>query len=146
MRLDFIEKFRDRVGALKVFLMNANLKACVNLSTDLLRTSEFASYSEGIFIGEFFESLFNNIRSLEQRFELDKNDMTKIQEATIPAIEFAQANIPLNSRDKKATLYELLEKARCTVTETQITYYREKPVKKLSMHYPPRIEVEEIEG
>jgi hypothetical protein len=142
--VDFVEKFRDRVGTLRSFLVTANFKACANLSTDLLRASEFANYSEGIFIGEFFESLFTNIRQLGNLFELDKKDIEKIQKATIPVVEFTQANIPLGSEEKKAEFYDLLLKARCIVTETQIAYYREKPIKKPSMPFPQTIDVEEI--
>jgi hypothetical protein len=145
-QLDFIEKFRDRVGTLRGFLVNANFKACANLSTDLLRASEFASYSEGLFIGEFFESLFTNIRQLETRYEIGKEDIERIQGATLPVVEFIQANMPLSSRKKKADFYDLILKARCVVTETQITYFREKPVKRSqTIGLPPPISVEEIE-
>ena len=144
--MDFIVKFRDRVGTLKNFLSNENFKACSNLSTDLIRASEFAGFSEGIFVGEIFEAIFTNFRQMAMRFELDKNDVAKIQEVTIPVIDFVQSNFPLNSKDKRATLFELLLKARCTATEIQIMYFREKPLKKPPRSYPSSVEIEEIEG
>jgi len=145
--LDFVEKFRDRVGTLKNLLLEANFRACANLSTDLLRASEFASYSEGIFVGEFFESLFTNIGQLESLYEIDKKDIAKIQEATLPSVEFIQTNTPLNNENNKAGFYDLILNARCVVTETQISYFREKPPKRLppSMPFPRPLSVEEME-
>jgi len=145
--MDFVEKFKERVGTLRGFLNTMNFKGCANLSTDLLRASEFANYPEGIFIGEFFESLFTNIRTLMLRFDVEKKDIEKILTATIPVIEYAQTNIPFSSEDKKAKLYDLMLNARCIVTETQIAYYREKTSKKppMPMSFPPSINIESSE-
>lgn len=142
--MDFIEKFKERVGTLQEFLASANFKACANLSTDLLRASEFANYPEGMLVGEFFESLFSNVRTLVSRFEVDKKDIEKIQKATIPAIEYTQMNIPFSNADKKANFFDLILNARCIVTEIQIVYYREKPIKRppMPMAFPGPIEID----
>jgi hypothetical protein len=142
--VDFVERFKDRVRTLKGFLEVANFKGCANLSTDLLRASEFAKYPEGVFVGEFFESLLSNVRTLVSRFEVDKKDIEKIQKATIPVVEYAQVNIPFNSKNKKADFFDLILNARCVVTEIQIAYYREKPIKRppMPMAIPESIEIE----
>ena len=145
--MDFIEKFRERVSTLKELSQAENFKGCANLSTDLLRASEFAKYPEGIFIGEFFESLFLNIRSLTTKFQVEKNDIENIQKAVLPTIEFAQANIPFTIDEKKARFFDLLLDSRCIVTETQITYFREKSRKStMPLSFPsPTIQLEEEE-
>jgi hypothetical protein len=134
--VDFVEKFRERVGTLQGFLVSANFKACANLSTDLLRVSDFASFPEGIFIGEFLESLFSNIRSLNARYDIEKDDIQKIQEATSPCINFVSSNIPFSNKNKKAEFYDLMVKARSTVTGIQIVYFREKKTKSPLMPMP----------
>jgi hypothetical protein len=146
--MDFVEKFRERVGTLRDYFIDSNFKACGNLSTDLIRSSEFASYSEGIFIGEFLESLFDNIRMLNSRFDVSDKDSEKIKTIVIPVIEYIQANIPLSNVEKKAIFFDLLLKARCTVTETIIEYYRAKKMSKPSippMPFPTSVEIESDE-
>ena len=91
--MSFIEKFRERVSTLQELLEACNFKGCANLSTDLLRASEFANYPEGIFIGEFFESLFSNIRSLNNNYEVEKTDLESIQQVISPIILYAKTNM-----------------------------------------------------
>ncbi len=89
-------------------------------------------------LGEFFEALFVNVRGLTTRFEVEKKDLENIQKAILPAIDYAQNNIPFTTNEQKARFYDLLLNARCAVTEVQIAYYREKPKKPtMPISFPP---------
>lgn len=146
--MSFIDKIRERVSTLQGLLETRNFKGCANLSTDLLRTSEFANYPEGIFIGEFFESLFSNIRLLNNNYKLDSLDLESIQQVILPVIQYSQANIPITTDDKKARFYDLMLNARSAVTEMQIMYYREKirkPTLPMNFPLPPQMNIENEE-
>lgn len=145
--MDFVEAFRAKMPMFRGFLVDSNFKACANAATDLLRASEFAKYPEGVFIGEYFEALFIELRGLVGAFEVKKEDVEKMQKAVNSIIDFIEANIPITDTDKKAELYSLLLNARYIVTENQLTYFREKKPKPRPMRFPsPSIPLEEDEG
>lgn len=127
-------------------MVDSNYRACANTSTDLLRSSEFAKYPEGVFIGEFFEALFIELRQLSKAYNITKDDTEKIRSAVIPIIDFIEANIPITDINKKGELCSLLMNARYIVTETQLLYFREKQPKVPPMHLPsPSITIAEDE-
>ena len=144
--MDFIEVFKSKIPMLRTLLGDSNYSACSNFGTDLLRLSEFAKYSEGVFIGEFFETLFGNYRSLTDRFDVAKEDIEKMQKTIYPMLDFLENNIPITDTDKKADFYNLLVNARYVVTESQLTYFREKKLKtRLPMQMSPSVSIEGFE-
>jgi len=135
--LDFLQRLRERLEILRNNLSEENFQACENMSTDILRASEFVNFSEGVFIGEFFEALFTNVKLLTSAFNIEKKDIERIQASIIPIVDFIKANMPIAGADKKAQFYDLLLTARYLVTEIQISYWRmTKPKKRLTPFSP----------
>jgi len=135
--MSFIDAVRGRMSKLRSFLSENNFMACANTSSDLLRTSEFGQYPEGVFIGEFLEAFFVEFRGLASGYEVKNEDVERISKAINPVLDFIEAKIPITDMDNKAKLYDLLSSARYVLTETQITYYREKSPK--PRRFPPQM-------
>jgi hypothetical protein len=110
--LDFLQRFKERLDILRNNLSEENFQACENMSTDILRSSEFVNFSEGVFIGEFFEAMFSNVKLLTYGFNVEKKDVEKIQASIFPIVDFMKANIPIDGMNKKAQFYDLLN---CTI-------------------------------
>lgn len=82
MEPEIIEKYKNRFSSLEEILRESNFAGASNISTEIIRVSEFLDIPELVFIGEFFESLFDNLKEIDMFFDFDqeiKNELnTKI--------------------------------------------------------------------
>jgi hypothetical protein len=140
--MDFVANFREKIGMLENLLADGNFRACANMSTDLLRAAEFAGFTEGVYLGEFFEALFSNMRQLIGMYNLDKKDIENVQRVSLPVVQFFKTNLPLTDANKKAELYDLMMKARFAVTQLQITTWRDKKSRRPPISIPETIQFE----
>jgi hypothetical protein len=144
--LDFIEAYKSKIPTLRALLAESNFSACSNFGSDLLRAADLVKYEEGVFVGEFFETLFNNLSALNYSYDLKKDDIEKIQKAVNPVFDFLENNMPITDKDKKAEFYSLLVNARYVVTESQLIYFREKKAKsRPPFPMPPSVSIETFE-
>lgn len=123
--IDFIEKFKNGIKSIEDALLKGNYRACKSYSSDMLRASDIADFPEGVFIGEFLESLFTNLDGLENRYELDPSVKEEMNEGIIPTLTSLQELIPAQDLDSKSKIYEQLIVSRYLVTKFQLKYWRE---------------------
>ena len=128
--LDYMARFKERLDELDTNLTKLNFRACSNASTDLIRASEFVGYSEGVFIGEFFESLFNNLASVTYRFKVEKDVIESIKNEILKLVQLIKKSIPTKDVSVKSELYDTMVKMRYVVTAFQIKNFREGERKK----------------
>lgn len=142
--MDLFEKFREKLEYLKENSSRSRFQACENMSTDIIRTSEFVGYPEGVFVGEFFESLFSNINSVLNFFNVKEEDIRPIQKEIEELIELFSTSLSSNDVNVKSALYDKIVRVRYLVTEFQIRNYREGTRKKrIRPESIPRITIEE---
>jgi len=143
--LNFIERFKEKLDSIKRNSDQSRFQACSNISTDMIRTSEFVGYPEGIFIGEFFESLFSNVVGVVSAFNIKEEETSLVKKEIDELIELLTKSLPTDNVNVKSETYDKMVKVRNLVTELQIRSFREGVRKKGKRGEPlfPRISVEE---
>lgn len=106
------EKLINAVGDSKFAL-------CGNLSSDMIRASDYIDFKDGVFIGEFFESLFGNIHAANQKYVVDEQMMNDLKEALINLISSFKGSFPPNDSEK-INVYNLMVSVRAMTTKIQI--------------------------
>lgn len=132
--MDYIEKFKERLDALNKYSADSNFSACSNISTDLIRVSDFMSFSEGVFIGEFFESMFENLRYVVDNFEFKPEEIEPIKSEIVNLVGLLRESIPTADERTKSHVYDTLAKVRSKVTNFQVSSHRERKRKKMRPH------------
>jgi hypothetical protein len=130
---NFIQKYKEALGRIRDDLSDGNIRGCFNNSTDLTRMSDFVDFDEGIFIGEIFEGIFDNLEDMINLFEHKPEEIEPIKKELMSLISIIEENIPSKSEKAKAKLYATLASARCCVTKVQIQFMREKKPKRPQM-------------
>jgi phage-related minor tail protein len=143
--LNFIERFKEKLDSIKRDSDQSRFQACSNISTDIIRTSEFVGYPEGIFIGEFFESLFSNIVGVVAAFKISEEEIRPVKKEIDELIELLVKSLPTDNVNVKSEIYDKMVKVRNLVTEFQIRNFREGVRKKGRRGEPllPTISIEE---
>jgi len=141
--LDFMAKFKENLGSILKHLGESNFRACSNVSTDLIRTSEFVGFPEGVLVGEIFESLFDNIQGVYRMFDVDEKEISDLKEEITTLIEFLIREFPFSSNEAKATFYEKIVGVRYKATQFQVKYFREERKRKKRTYLPEHIELAE---
>lgn len=81
--MDYFGKFKERLVDLDSNSARSRFRACSNISSDLIRASEFVEFQEGVFVGEFFETLFSNLGSTIGEFKAEDNAEAWIERAYV---------------------------------------------------------------
>jgi hypothetical protein len=79
-----------------------------------------------VLIGEFFESIFDNLDSLFENYKVEENDKKKIDDKIELFIDFLTKNIPLEKVEQKIIFLDNMIDVRLIVSQIQLIYYREK--------------------
>jgi hypothetical protein len=130
--MDFIEKYKDALRRIRGNLVETNLKGCFANSVDLTRMSDFVGFNEGVFIGEVFESVFDNFKDTVQSYEHKNEEIEPIKIELNNLINLVEEKIPSKNEKTKAELYDAMVKARACVTHLQIQFMREKKRKRVT--------------
>lgn len=113
-----VEKFGNLFSNLKDTLKEPNYVGSAKLSTDLTRVSAFLDVPEFIFIGEFFEWLFINLRGIV----LDERIRVQLNDQILSLInELENANPPFDEKFK-LNLFDKMVKLRSNATRIQVKY------------------------
>jgi len=98
-----------------------NFFACANVSLDFIAVAEMANFKDGVFIGEVFEGLFNQMKILSKDFDLDDEELMQFRELAKQRVQ-----IIANSYQKsdKNEVYEALKEIRNDVTVLQMKTFR----------------------
>ncbi|CAD6494190.1 MAG: hypothetical protein CHKLHMKO_00652 [Candidatus Argoarchaeum ethanivorans] len=130
MTNDFAEKYKEILTEMAVQTKEFNIKSCSTISIDLTRMSVYFNFSEGVFISEFLEYLFDNLNHVVEKFEVEeKFKETAINEIS-ELIEQLKEFITKRDETKKIKMYNKMRDVRYLITKTQLDYYRLKKPKK----------------
>jgi len=120
-----VEKLKEKLGIIERYSNEMRFKPCKNISTDIIRASEFMGCPEGIFIGEFFEALFINLYNLMDIFEISEEYIEPLNKEIAELIEFLIKSLPANDANTKSEIFDKMVRVRSIVTELQIKAFRE---------------------
>lgn len=127
---DFKESFLENLSKIPLQYNNSNFIGCRRLSTDIIAVSNFVEFFDGVLIGEIFESIFENLDDLNDRYEIEKEDLMELNELITKIVMlFNNSNLNINEKNK-TKLYDLLKDFRFKVTSMQLNYYNIKKPKK----------------
>jgi hypothetical protein len=126
-----MEKFKEGLERIRKNLRSSNFQGCANNSQDLTTTSEFVSFEEGVFIGEYFEGLFYNLIEATTLYEHKKEELEPLKKEIDSLIQLIQKTIPSENNEAKAKIYREMVKVRYDSTKFQIECLREREPKKI---------------
>ena len=115
----FLSKFKERLLEVRLLASQLNYTTCGRLSNRLTMISHFWEDTTALYISEFFEWLFINLRDDQSRHEVPKEKFVLINKAIEELIDYLVKNIPVNS-DNVVELFDLIKKVRYEVTDLQI--------------------------
>lgn len=133
--IDFIEKFKATVKKIEYSLSKDNYRACSNFSSDIIRASEINDFPEGVFIGEGIDSIFDNVESIDSKYNLESSDKDEIKKSIIPLLKTIHELIPTQDSKSKSGVYDQLVASRYFTTKLQLKYLRE--IKPKDQKEPP---------
>ena len=113
---DILEIFDQHFERINMLLEERNFLGCKRIATDLITISVMSDFGDGIFVGEVFEGVFDQISPLFKHFEVseeEKNDMKNHVKEQVALIAKS-----FSKKDKR-DLYETLKNLRSLVTKFQ---------------------------
>ena len=118
---DLRQTIDENFDSIRKLLDQGNYSGCSVMSTDLITYSVMSDHSEGIFIGEVFESVFDQIGPLVQMYDIKDEQRNTIHRQLSEQI--ASLAKSYNAGDK-AGMYEALKGMRSTATRFQFDCWR----------------------
>jgi len=113
---DLPELFYEKILLIRKLSIEFNFKACLKSSTDLITTSILFEYQDGVFIGEVVESVFEQLDSLINQFELDDEDKETLKKSFDKNVGIVAKSF--RNKDKNE-LYQALSNLRYDTTKMQ---------------------------
>ncbi len=127
---DFKEGFLENISKIQLQFDESNFIGCRRLSSELIAASNFFDFVDGVLIAEILESIFDNLNELNDRYEIEKEDLAELNKLITNIIKMIN-NSNLNFNDKnKIKIYDLLKDFRVKATRMQVNYHMVKKLKK----------------
>lgn len=114
------------------YLRKQNFRACYRISKDFILLSNFFDFEDGILVGEFMYSIFNDLTELVYEYALKENEIKRIINTNVEFIEGLKKFISPKGMDINA-LYKSAKRARVLMTRLQ--FECERSVRK--KRFPP---------
>lgn len=108
---------------------DSNFSLCTQLSSEMIRISDYVDFPDGVFISEYLESLFGNINFIDENFIIEEAIMNDLKKDINDLISILRASFPLDDK-KKVNLYDLITKIRMKTTRLQLESFRGENKKK----------------
>ena len=135
----FYNKYTEHLINIRAHISEYEYNSCRRMSTDLIRHSLFFEYEVGLWIGEFLESLFSDIISINDYYEIDQNDQKAVEHYLYMVIDYLTKNIPIKTKNQKIELVNIFSETRYNITKFQISYARDKEPIKSQSDFPGMI-------
>lgn len=130
MQVDIIEIYQKILGKIIKAAENSDFVLCTNLSGEMIRIADYVDFIDGIFLGEFFESLFANINSINADYIIEEAVINNLKNDIINLISILRESLPLDD-NKKINIYDLISNIRAKITRLQLESYRGEKKRKI---------------
>lgn len=135
MQVDIIEIHQRILGKIIKAAESSDFVLCTNLSSEMIRISDYVDFIDGIFIGEFLESLFANINSINAEYIIEETVINNLKNDIINLISILRDTFPLNNT-KKIKIYDLITNIRAKTTRLQLESFRGERKRKIGRKIP----------
>ncbi len=112
--------FDEKFEIMQKLTDETNFSGLSGIATDLITTSIMFKYRDGVFIGEVFEAVFDQIDDLCHDFKVEENERNKVKKSIKECIKAISESF---RKTDKNDLYEALLTLRFVVTELQYTCF-----------------------
>lgn len=134
-QVDIIEIYQKILGKILKATENSDFGLCTTLSSEMIRISDYVDFIDGIFVGEFLESLFANITSTNAEFIIEETVINNLKNEIINLISILRDSFPINNT-KKIEIYDLITNIRAKITRVQLESYRGERKRKIERKIP----------
>ena len=124
----FDENFDTICGLIE----DKNYSGSSNIATDLITISVMSNFRDGLFIGEVFEGVFDQIGVTLENFKVPEEDQKALREKVREYVTLVSRTY--KNKDKGA-VYEALLNLRVTATEFQFKCYKTMKPKESGVRY-----------
>jgi hypothetical protein len=118
---DVFQVFEENLGLILKSLENDNYDGSSSISSDLISTALLAGFSDGVFIGEVLEGVFDQVSPMMSRFELSEEDKQGLRGAIRNQVELIANSF---KEEDKNRLYSALREVRTVTTQFQFKCMR----------------------
>ena len=118
---DILAIFDDSLKEILKALGQENYVGCSTMSTDLITISVLSVYSDGIFMGEIFEGVFDQVGPLLDAYELSDSDRNSLKDGLREQINIIAKSYKIAD---KGAFYAALRDMRTLATEFQLKCFR----------------------
>lgn len=139
MQVDIIKLYQKSLGKMIKATEILDFALCINLSSEMIRISDYVDFIDGIYVGEFLESLFANISSTNDEFIIEEAVINDLKNEIINLISILRDSFPLDNT-KKIKIYDLITNIRAKTTRLQLESYRGERKRRIDRKIP-RIKV-----
>lgn len=123
MQVDINDINQKLLGKIIKAMENSDFALCTNLSSEMIRISDYVDFIDGIFFGEFFESLFSNINSINAEYVIEEAVINNLKSDIINLISILRDSIPLDDNNK-INIYNLITNIRAKASRLQLESFR----------------------
>ena len=124
---DIQQLFYEKIILIQKLSMDFNFRACSGSSTDLITAAVLFEYQDGVFIGEVFEGVFDQLHDLVSRYDLDESDQKILKENFDRNLSMIAE---LFRKSDKNELYQALSNLRYETTKMQYKCYQTQKMKR----------------
>ncbi len=134
-QVDIIEIYQRLLGKITKALETSNFALCTTLSSEMIRIFDYIDFTDGIFIGEFLESIFMNLNSINADFIIEEDIINNLKNDINNLITVLKNSFPLNNA-KKIEIYDLITDVRAKITKLQLESFRGERNRKVGKKIP----------
>lgn len=114
----FAEYFFSLIEPVK----QSNYRSCASISTDIIKFSEIVGFDDGVFIGEIFESIFDQITTELSNYQASEEEQQVLKSNILASISLISECYEEPDKNK---LYDYLKKMRLITTRFQFQLRRQ---------------------
>jgi hypothetical protein len=124
---DIQQLFCDKISLIQELSLDFNFRACSATSSDLITVAVMFEYTDGVFVGEVFEAVFEQLLDLKRHFELEDKDINNLKDNMKKDIGKVLESL---GKSDKNELYQALSDLRFEATKLQYKCYQTHSLKR----------------
>jgi len=122
-QIDIIEIYQRILGKIIKAVENSDFALCSTLSSEMIRLFDHLDFTDGMFIGEFLESLFSNINSINTEYMIEQTVINNLKIDITNLISVLIDSYPMTNT-KKIKIYDLIADIRAKISKLQLESFR----------------------
>lgn len=145
MQINLGEIYQKNLDKIAKASNDSHFNLCAHMSTDMLRVSDYLEFGDGVFMGEFLESLFQNLDFLKSKYVIEDEEFDSLKPDIFKLIQNIKSPFPYDD-ESKIKIFDLMKNIRAKTTKLQLESIRgeKKRINSKKLSLPPKL-IAEIE-